>query len=315
MKEEIFCGLAISVDIRLSNLYNNTMSNATKPTRIEKIQKQIATRLKKVEKALPAAWEAATAVGHTPEALESKSNWRFEGTELHTLYRNLEGNGRSAIYTYCDLASDLRRSLRDLEDAMFCEAKRQAAADAKAQKEADEVGLRMVCQICGRGILSNTGSVAHHGYERPGMGYQTDSCPGARHLPIEADTAVLAEHIENQIKYLEGMYTRLADINAEAVSYGVEYQVYNRNTYKYDVKCVYVNRENFDAKKAETPEAFGYRKNTFEEVKSMAIAKQEHAIRGQESYITFQQGRLDTALKAGVTHRYDGTVRRWVEAK
>lgn len=41
------------------------------------------------------------------------------------------------------------------------------------------------CQICGRSILANTGLISHHGYKRPGGGWQTKSCAGARHLPYE----------------------------------------------------------------------------------------------------------------------------------
>lgn len=42
------------------------------------------------------------------------------------------------------------------------------------------------CQVCGlgrRGWIANAGRVPHHGYERPGWGYQTDSCAGAMALP------------------------------------------------------------------------------------------------------------------------------------
>lgn len=41
------------------------------------------------------------------------------------------------------------------------------------------------CQICEREIKASTGVIAHHGYTRPGEGWQTSSCWGARHLPYE----------------------------------------------------------------------------------------------------------------------------------
>lgn len=41
------------------------------------------------------------------------------------------------------------------------------------------------CQICGRPIKANTGTIAHHGYKRPGGGWQTASCMGAKYLPYE----------------------------------------------------------------------------------------------------------------------------------
>lgn len=41
------------------------------------------------------------------------------------------------------------------------------------------------CQVCGRGIKAKAGVIAHHGYERPGDGWQTASCFGARAVPYE----------------------------------------------------------------------------------------------------------------------------------
>lgn len=41
------------------------------------------------------------------------------------------------------------------------------------------------CQICGRPIKASKGLIGHHGYKRPGDGWQTASCVGARHLPYE----------------------------------------------------------------------------------------------------------------------------------
>lgn len=54
---------------------------------------------------------------------------------------------------------------------------------------------RMTCQICGRKILAKNGKIAHHGYQRPGDGEQTQSCGGARHLPLEVSNLVLADHV------------------------------------------------------------------------------------------------------------------------
>ena len=51
-------------------------------------------------------------------------------------------------------------------------------AAAKASKSGE-------CQICGNSHLTNRkgGKLPHHGYQRPGNGWQTASCPGAKHLP------------------------------------------------------------------------------------------------------------------------------------
>jgi hypothetical protein len=41
------------------------------------------------------------------------------------------------------------------------------------------------CQICAREIKAGDGLIAHHGYKRPGHGWQTASCMGAKFAPYE----------------------------------------------------------------------------------------------------------------------------------
>ena len=41
------------------------------------------------------------------------------------------------------------------------------------------------CPCCFRPIAVVTGTMAHHGYQRTGHGYQTQSCPGIRFKPLE----------------------------------------------------------------------------------------------------------------------------------
>lgn len=41
------------------------------------------------------------------------------------------------------------------------------------------------CQICEREVKSKSGLIAHHGFKRPGNGWQTESCVGDRELPYE----------------------------------------------------------------------------------------------------------------------------------
>lgn len=71
-----------------------------------------------------------------------------------------------------------------------------AKAPSKARiAEQARLADAMTCQICGRPILAEVGVIAHHGYERPGMGWQTASCPGARELPFENDRAALGHRV------------------------------------------------------------------------------------------------------------------------
>lgn len=54
-----------------------------------------------------------------------------------------------------------------------------------------------VCQICARQIELFGKTIAHHGYERPGTGWQTASCEGARELSFNLSRDVLGQHIKN----------------------------------------------------------------------------------------------------------------------
>lgn len=70
------------------------------------------------------------------------------------------------------------------------------------------------CQICGRAIKAANGLIAHHGYKRPGSGWQTSSCFGARWQPYEAARDAIPE----AIKSLEAFAARLAARNAEMLA-------------------------------------------------------------------------------------------------
>lgn len=67
------------------------------------------------------------------------------------------------------------------------------------------------CQICGRSIKANTGVIAHHGYQRPGDGWQTASCMGARFRLYEVACDALPPAIESCASYVANQEAGLAD--------------------------------------------------------------------------------------------------------
>jgi len=77
------------------------------------------------------------------------------------------------------------------ERQAYRESRKGEIAAAKAKKSAKA----MTCQCCGRQIFAQAGSIAHHGYERPGYGWQTASCMGAKYPPLQVDRARLADLI------------------------------------------------------------------------------------------------------------------------
>ena len=88
----------------------------------------------------------------------------------------------------------------------------------KAGRDAERKQQTATCQVCGRAICHAQGLIAHHGYERPLHGYQTDSCDGARELPFEQSRDALGAHIEKLKQYLESRRVRLATIEADDYS-------------------------------------------------------------------------------------------------
>lgn len=94
----------------------------------------------------------------------------------------------------------------EVERANACAALRaeiKAAPEVEKKPSARQVQIAVershakTCQICERAILAETGLIAHHGYERPGDGWQTASCFGARALPFEASRDKLGVYVES----------------------------------------------------------------------------------------------------------------------
>lgn len=85
------------------------------------------------------------------------------------------------------LAGEIRETRKTLTDLR------------KSKKQAFRETNGAECQICTRLILAQDGRIAHHGYTRPGQGYQTRSCEGAMELPYETSCEVLKPYL-NRLK-------------------------------------------------------------------------------------------------------------------
>lgn len=77
---------------------------------------------------------------------------------------------------------------------------------------------RMTCQCCGRAIQANTGKIAHHGYQRPGLGWQTASCEGAQELPFEVSRDALGRYIEGLNRRLDNRAERIRQHGDEEIT-------------------------------------------------------------------------------------------------
>lgn len=102
-----------------------------------------------------------------------------------------------------------RRALNEKSRAV------RAAAKARQAEEDYEAGVRMTCQVCGRLIRSKQGTIAHHGYTRPGDGWQTSSCGGTHHAPFEVSNAHLIDTIVAFERHRESEKLRIEKVRDE----------------------------------------------------------------------------------------------------
>jgi len=99
------------------------------------------------------------------------------------------------LSAYAEFIAALLPLREMLESAKPLIKKRGELPKVRSAAQIADDSKRMHCQCCGRAILANLGSIAHHGYERPEAYYQTASCMGAKRLPFEVDRKALGEMI------------------------------------------------------------------------------------------------------------------------
>ncbi len=190
------------------------------------------------------------------------------------------------------------------------------------QREADEKAR--TCQICGRPIFAELGVIAHHGYQRPGDGWQTASCVGARELPYEADKTILALHVATQKEILRCMVAARADVAAERAPVTIAYEVdrlqegkplYYRGRRLTDLVRFEVSRSSFDTTKDEHPKYFSHRhvgRATFDDVLASELHNRDRAIGEQTTYVEWQKGR-EASWK--LLERWDAATGKWEAAQ
>lgn len=176
--------------------------------------------------------------------------------------------------------------------------KRQDQPKVVSPKQAAKLAKSMTCQCCGRAIFAETGVIAHHGYQRPGGGWQTASCAGARELPFEVNRDALGK----LIVYLKSWKARavkgLADAKAERISLTIIFSDYSQKRDAYGrrpTKEIEVTRATFDAVKAEN--ANNFRSNgiyyDFDYVKENDICSRASAIKKISDEIAVQTQRYN----------------------
>lgn len=256
--------------------------------------------------------------------------------EFLSLYYTPDGHAwnakRAALYScYPDLKAraDECAALRARVKAAELVAKKPSARQAAIAKAAEKA---MHCQICARPIFAELGTIAHHGYERPGTGWQTASCYGAKRLPYEASRDAIEELIPGMVKRIASMeqarrdvlaerepVTRTGEKRGEQYRYGrggyptytvrftretMPYALYFcSNAFPQHTGSVQPDGTLFDYGKAKTVDAFDYFKN--EDAKERAVH-----IRQARDWLKYLEKRRDDWK--GATHTYVDRTKGWV---
>lgn len=172
----------------------------------------------------------------------------------------------------------------------------------------------MTCQCCGRDILAETGVIAHHGYQRPGDGWQTASCFGARKLPFENDHKVLDQLIAGLKNGVESLNSQIADIKAERVPVTHTWTLYNTDSRGRTIyHSVKLTRDQLPGAMALAPgwrafEAVSGKADKFEALKARNVRDVEGTLRATKEQLSWCEAR-----RAGwkQTHQWDAASKTW----
>lgn len=94
------------------------------------------------------------------------------------------GPAVEAMRAFCAEALPLSEAVASLKDKVV---KGRAPNTVPAKPENPNKVVK-TCPVCFRSIAVQRGTMAHHGYQRPGQGWQTASCPGIRFKPLEVSS-------------------------------------------------------------------------------------------------------------------------------
>lgn len=87
-------------------------------------------------------------------------------------------------------------------------------AKVSVAKPSNPNQIRRTCPCCFREVAVVSGLMAHHGYKRPGYGYQTQSCMGVHYAPLERSDEGLRAVIAMCQRTVAKLGDDLAGLNA-----------------------------------------------------------------------------------------------------
>jgi hypothetical protein len=179
---------------------------------------------------------------------------------------------------------------------------------ANAARKARRLAATMTCQCCAKKYLANLGSMAHHGYQRPGWGWQTASCVGAKRLPFEVSRDTLGELLDLLKLWIEKHTIAAKEIEAEARQVTYRYTEYSGYA-KRENKTLLFTRATFDQVVAENPKVFRNLWNaTFDHFKADDVEYNKRQIEGLKADLVEHTKRFDSWKQ---THEWDADQKEW----
>lgn len=133
--------------------------------------------------------------------------WSFSVTNLHEVISASKKVGRTevqgaevdAMRALLNEALPLALAVAELKAKVV----KGRAPPSGPAKPVNPNKVVRTCPVCFRQIAVVGGHMAHHGYERPGIGFQTASCPGTRFQPWEISNEGLVWWVGHLRKNLE----------------------------------------------------------------------------------------------------------------
>lgn len=233
-------------------------------------------------------------------------------------------NKLTDIWNYIPMSKSEFRALPEANKATILTKAREDMATAQARRKAEIAAEKAAkdktartCQICARRIFAETGVIAHHGYERPGDGYQTESCRGARRLPYEADHVALDEEIAWTADRLMGAKDLLRQMREERVDFSfqwVDQEERRKRPGSQFAGFRYmrgITRDNWDTLKADPANKEAFRQccsYTFDQLKERTCEEQEDKVETISQYLKRQ-----TLRRAEWVHKesWDEVAKSW----
>lgn len=112
------------------------------------------------------------------------------------------GPAVDAMRAFCAEVLPLSQMVAALKDKVV----KGRAPSTGPSKPENSNKIVKTCPVCFRSIAVQRGTMAHHGFQRPGFGSQTASCPGIRFKPLEVSSEGLEWLISTLQERLAGAH-------------------------------------------------------------------------------------------------------------